>query len=216
MRQRSIQAIFAYWSNLRGGRAAPRRSEIDPRGLAAELGDTFLLDGDSDAFRFRLAGSRIVEAMGWSLTGQAFANIWSETAQPGAAQALALAAREGEPVLLGLRVAREQQFRRSANGGLPAGDERRASAAEPGEMVLLPLLYDGRLGARLLGGLVLAREPGPMPRPMARLELAATRVLGVEARPRTPLGLIRSDLAETVLARRGHLVLLRGARDDEA
>jgi hypothetical protein len=78
------------------------------------------------------------------------------------------------------------------------------------------LRHDGRLGARLLGGLVLAREAGPLPRPMARLDLAATRMLGIEARPRTPLGLISSDLAETVLARRGHLVLLRGARHNDA
>jgi hypothetical protein len=103
MRHRSIKAVYSYWNTLRGNRSAPSRTEVDPRGIAAELGDVFLLDGSASDFRFRLAGSRMVASLGRTLTGKRFDEIWFDTISNSVQRALSSPAEEGEPILIGIR-----------------------------------------------------------------------------------------------------------------
>ncbi|MGL5446901.1 MAG: PAS domain-containing protein, partial [Rhabdaerophilum sp.] len=103
MRHASIRALYAYWLALSTGRAAPSRAEIDPKAIARELGDLFILDGDLESFAFRLAGSRLVHAMGRDITGTAFLSIFDGTSLKTAHDMLDCAANEIEPVLIGVR-----------------------------------------------------------------------------------------------------------------
>ena len=241
MRHRSIKAIYDYWNAVRGNRAAPARTDIDPRGIAAELGDVFLLDGPATDFRFRLAGSRIIATVGQALTGRRFTDIWLESAGNSARLALASPAQEGEPILIGIRAFEPSQSSLTrpplartplspvtrnpvANaskslmprwpnlrivGGAPR-EERRGQLIGAGEMILLPLTHQNRPGNRILGALALFEPqaiPAKGPQP---LDISGTRILGRAAHPNEGTGLLPSEIAETIITRRGHLVMMRG------
>lgn len=72
-----LQSLHGYWTRKRGQRAMPSRGEIDPLDLSPLLGNLFLLDvgADARAFRFRLAGSNIVDTVGMELTGACLAGV---------------------------------------------------------------------------------------------------------------------------------------------
>ena len=70
MREAVSQSLFTYWNNLRGDRPAPKRFEIEPARIANHLPDTFILERSGQGnLRFRLAGTRISEALGVELRG---------------------------------------------------------------------------------------------------------------------------------------------------
>lgn len=229
MRHPSIATLFRYWSDLRGGRPAPKRTEIDPRAIASELRDIFILEGPAGDFRFRLAGSRMVANLGQSITGRAFDEIFAERARLGAMSSLWIASEDGEPVLMGIRnaslapglAAREKpdptrpvwaNFRNI--GGVPQ-PERRVPHLGAGELLLLPLEHRNGLGDRLIGALAFFTQPISPPETAQFLDLTGTRMLGRAARPAAGTGLLPAALADSVISRRGHLVLMRGRKDTE-
>lgn len=65
-----ILDLLNYWENLRAGRIAPMRSELDPHQITGALDHTFVLEynGPLDV-RFRLAGMALCEMMGMELRG---------------------------------------------------------------------------------------------------------------------------------------------------
>jgi len=46
MKHDSTRTVFDYWTERRGDRPAPERSEIDPGAIRHALGDTFMLAAD--------------------------------------------------------------------------------------------------------------------------------------------------------------------------
>jgi hypothetical protein len=71
MQQAVSQSLYSYWNALRGNRPAPRRFEIEPSRIATSLPDTFILERINHTnLRFRLAGTRITEALGFELRGK--------------------------------------------------------------------------------------------------------------------------------------------------
>lgn len=78
MNSRSLQTLLAYWNDVRRGRLAPRRFEIEPSRIAEHLPDTFILERiDAETYRFRLAGTRMCELMGTEFRGGDFLDHWS-------------------------------------------------------------------------------------------------------------------------------------------
>jgi hypothetical protein len=79
MRQPTTRALYAYWDEVRAGRLAPHRLEIEPARIAAILSETFMLQrlhaGD---YRYRLAGTRLCELFGSELRGRSFLDGWSK------------------------------------------------------------------------------------------------------------------------------------------
>jgi hypothetical protein len=231
MRHASIRALYAYWLALSTGRAAPARSEIDPKAIARELGDLFILDGDAESFAFRLAGSRLVHAMGRDVTGTAFLSIFDGPSLKTAHAMLDCVAHEVEPVLIGVRDAGlapasakpkpaspfdqlARTFRRAegtAGPDVPPEDRRRTFEGH-GELLLLPLSHRGRLGARLFGALAIFNPPNEPPARALELSITGTRMLGRQAAPRQSPGLVSGTAADVVVARRGHLAVLKGGR----
>lgn len=81
MRHENSKHLFGYWNNLRGGRVAPDRREIEPSDIRNILGDTFILELDQK-FRnlsFRLAGTRLCNSYGRELKGIGFLSLWDES-----------------------------------------------------------------------------------------------------------------------------------------
>lgn len=223
MRHDSIRALYRTWITLAAGRVAPPRSEIDPKTITKELGDLFILDGDTENFAFRLAGSRLVHALGRDVTGTGYLSIFDTSSLSTANEMLDRAAQEGEPVLIGLRDASKaphqgapiptpmERLLRRTGAEAPPPDRRRPFEGH-GEMILLPLTHRGRLGARLIGALALFEPPAtPRDRPI-EVSITGTRMLGRQSQPKAPLGLVPGSRAGEVLARHGHLAVLRGGK----
>lgn len=65
-----LQSLRNYWEELRDGRLAPFRSEIDPRKFENALENMFILEKISDdSVRVRLAGMKLCEMMGMEVRG---------------------------------------------------------------------------------------------------------------------------------------------------
>ncbi len=77
--QSSLQTLYGYWNEVRAGRLAPQRLEIEPSRIAGILSETFMLERtDRGAYQFRLAGTRLCELFGSELRGKNFLDGWSD------------------------------------------------------------------------------------------------------------------------------------------
>lgn len=78
MKHEGTRTLFQYWNRLRDGRAAPRRTEIEPADIKSLLADTFILEKDARGQAvFRLAGTRLCAVFGRELKGFAYSSLWT-------------------------------------------------------------------------------------------------------------------------------------------
>ncbi|HRJ69077.1 MAG TPA: PAS domain-containing protein [Beijerinckiaceae bacterium] len=193
MRFESSKHIFAYWRRLRAGATAPERNAIDPVALGRHLADVFLLERDAEgAFRFRLAGSSLCVVFGQELRGREFLSVLTQAA-----------ADDGGEILL---TATEDQFPVVAGVSVLMADRRSFDA----ELLVLPLLQNGRAGVMLFGSLAYKRQDRFALGTGAGLEILSFRVIGERdtrhLHPPTAGVVIDGHKGE----RRGHLVVFNG------
>lgn len=205
MKHPTSRQLHAYWDRLRGERAAPERSEIEPGEIRNLLSDSFILETDP-ARRWsaiRLAGTRLCALFGRELRGNAFVDLWG-----GAAPAQASA----DPWRLVETVACDTVGVVAGLTGLTARDE-----ALDLELLLLPLRHRGKTQARILGSL----SPHCIPswlgtRPILRLEAVSLRVLEVAVAEPTAVRSFVEGLPEPANdprpVRFGHLLVHEGGR----
>lgn len=140
MRHPVTQSIYSYWNELRRGRVAPQRLEIDPQRIGDALLDTFILElADDGQFHFRLAGSRIGSRLGFDLRGKLFEDCWAASASGMLKKHMADAVERGRVIVL----TAEAVF---LTDGVHADDR----APQTFEIILLPLIHAGRSVDRLL------------------------------------------------------------------
>jgi hypothetical protein len=142
MKHPAIRQVFDYWNERRAERAAPDRADIDPSAIRGALADTFILSFDPRlGHPFRLAGTRVCALFGREMKGEAFLDLFWDGARDQVRLLMAVIARESVGV-----VAKASEF-----------------AAHPHqcglELVLLPLRYNGRTDARVLGALAVGYPP---------------------------------------------------------
>ncbi len=72
VRDPGLRRMIGHWLGLRRGRLLPARRDVDPAALRWALADIFMVDHlpETDRYRFRLAGERIVEQMGDPMRGR--------------------------------------------------------------------------------------------------------------------------------------------------
>ena len=159
MRDPINQHLYGYWNDIRAGRLAPRRFEIEPSQIAGMLPDTFILERiDNDTSRFRLAGTRICDAFGRDFRGM---NVFEMVGDED-------------------RVTLQRQFsviaRQAAVGVFALNCQTASGASVDIEMLLLPLVHMRETVDRFLGSMAVGRRPtwiGHEP-------LVSTRVLSHE------------------------------------
>jgi hypothetical protein len=126
-----LQRLLQYWKSIHPPQGLPGRQHLDPLAIADLLAGIWLLDVQREPFRlrYRLAGTRIVEAIGREVTGQ-----WLDEAHPHLA---------GKPEYL-------ERFREVAETGVPS--RRRGPARlwrhedyREIENTVFPLATDGQL-----------------------------------------------------------------------
>jgi hypothetical protein len=77
MQNTTSQILYKYWNEIRGSRMAPRRFEIEPARFAGILPETFVVECEvGEVPRFRLAGTRVSEKLGFELRGRAFLELF--------------------------------------------------------------------------------------------------------------------------------------------
>lgn len=167
MKNRSSQILFNYWNEVRAGRLAPKRFDIEPARISPILADTLLLElADHDAYRFRLAGTRLCEHFTTELRGASFLELWETTAREQIDEALQQVAQYGSIAILAFDAV--------------SVDGRTA----PFEGIVLPLLHTKETIDRFLGAISCA-EPPPWlgHEPIARLELTDCRTIWPDGKP---------------------------------
>jgi hypothetical protein len=100
MQTRTSQTLYAYWNEIRAGRIAPRRLEIEPSRISSVLPETFMLERiDASAYRFRLAGTRMCEIFGVELRDADMLDGWSASDRAVLAHSLASTCAQGAVTL---------------------------------------------------------------------------------------------------------------------
>jgi hypothetical protein len=144
MKQRSPNTLFSYWNQLRAGRIAPRRLEVEPSRIAGILSETFMLERvDATDYQYRLAGTRLCELFGTELRSSNFLAGWQDGDQAQLAHQLALVCERGAVLALSIEA------------------QATARHALEFEAILLPLLHTGNSIGRIIGAMSLI-SPTPM------------------------------------------------------
>ncbi len=143
MKQTASLWLFTYWNELRNGRKAPNRFEIEPKKIGPLLPETFILETDETrSFRFRLAGTKICETYGYELKGLDFISFWKDRNDAEAVESLLHTIKEdGSAGLL--------EFTATNN----EGEDCRF------EILLLPLIHAGEQVNRIMGSLSSIDDP---------------------------------------------------------
>ncbi len=96
MRETISQTLYNYWNEIRAGRLAPKRFEIEPAQIASMLPDTFILERiDPETSRFRLAGTRICETFGNEFRGLNFFSLVGDEDRITLQRQISVMARQG-------------------------------------------------------------------------------------------------------------------------
>lgn len=140
--------MLQYWNSVRQGHATPRRSDIDPRGIAGLLSRTFILEQIAPGLgRFRVAGTHLADILGMDVRGMPISALLKPAARDPFSQSLAqLFATPG--ILRAVLVA-------------PAELRRPELHAE---LLILPLRDDAGLVNRAMGCLTCRGDIGRVPR----------------------------------------------------
>src|SRR5262245_33235166 len=143
MQQKTIQTLYAYWNEMRAGRLAPLRLEIEPSRIAGILSETFMLERiDAATYQYRLAGTRLCEVFGSELRGRNFLDDWSETDRHVLTHDLVTVCEQGAVAVV--------RFEGASN------DSRHRVELEA---VLLPLVHAGQRIGRIIGAMSATSTP---------------------------------------------------------
>lgn len=167
MKQRTSQIIYNYWNEVRQGRLAPRRFDIEPARISSILAETLILErNDPDTYRFRLAGTRIGEQFCTDFRGQNFLDLWSPSE------------RERLTLLL------SRMVEHGAVGVIGIEAEGPGSGIAEFEAILLPLVHTRNVIDRFLGSISCSRAPSwlGIERP-SRLTLVESEIVWPDGRP---------------------------------
>jgi hypothetical protein len=164
--QRSLQTLYVYWNELRAGRLAPERLEVEPTRIADILPETFMLERlDARAFHYRLAGTRLCDLLGAELRGSNFFARFDEWQRRELPRRLADASGEGAGMLLVVEVGPEPAQRLEL------------------EVLLLPLLYARKM-TRLIGAMAALRGPSWPVAAASRWRLLRAELIWPDGKPR--------------------------------
>lgn len=140
--------LLTYWNATRRDLDVPRRSDIDPRGIAGMLSRTFVLEQIAPGLaRFRVAGTHLGDLLGMDVRGMPI----SAMLRPGSRERLALALRDVFDMPGILRASL-----------VSPGELRRPELL--GELLILPLRDERGDVTRAIGCLVSRGQIGRAPR----------------------------------------------------
>jgi hypothetical protein len=145
MRHKTTETVFHYFNDLRRGRSAPLRHEIDPSELKGVLPDLFIMEkGRDDRVRFRLAGTRVCVVLGREMREREYSDIWDPAFRHRMRLAAETVLANRNPLELALTA---------------TGDDGSVLSLE---MLMLPLLSRIDRCDRIFGSLVVMDQPATL------------------------------------------------------
>src|SRR5262245_11941997 len=100
MQHRTIQSLYLYWNELRAGRIAPGRLEIEPSRISSVLAETFMLERtEAGDYCYRLAGTRLCEIFGRELRETNLLSGWGDADRATLRRSLATTCERGAVTL---------------------------------------------------------------------------------------------------------------------
>lgn len=75
--------LVEHWRGLASGRQMPYRSEFDPVEIPSLLPSVILVDRADNEYRFRVAGTEVVDMFGYELTRKTFSQVYGGGARVG-------------------------------------------------------------------------------------------------------------------------------------
>lgn len=155
IKHQATRALYDYWDEIRAGRRAPRRLEIQPARLGGLLLDTFILERTArSSFVFRLAGTRATGWLGANLRTRNFLSCWGEADR-------SMLESHFEAIT---DLGRVSLFTGEAQ--VPPGGDASAPArlwrGAPFELIVLPLMHTGHAIDRLLCLIVALDDTDPL------------------------------------------------------
>ncbi len=143
MQHTSTKQLYEYWNQVRNGRFAPNRFEIEPAKLADILPDVFILEcPDNSTYRFRLAGTRICSLLGHELRQQNLLDYWTGDDREGVQSLLHTVATDGAGAIVEC-----------------AGKNATANEQVVFEMIVLPLVHTENAVNRMVGSIAPLNQP---------------------------------------------------------
>jgi len=199
MKHERTRALYEYWNQVRAGRPAPRRLEIEPGAISPLLPYVFILERRGPTnYRFRLAGTHVCAYSGGELRDHSFTAMWPKEEREAMESLLSSVCEDAAGALLG--------FAGHAKGGRSAAFE----------MLLLPLTTRTGIYDRVLGSMNALESPYWIGNwPLSRLETKSLRLLWPDGQPRFLL----EDAGETAHVRvatsdgERRLTVIDGGRD---
>ncbi len=173
MKHQATRDLYAYWQQLRRGRTAPDRSEIEPADIRHLLGHTFILEVVSRReFRFRLAGTRVCALFGREMKGKDYNDFWSKKDREAVQTMLSAITEDAAATVMGV---------------VGKSDHGREL---PMEALLLPLKQRNEGYTRILGSLVPMDDPFWIGvHPIMSQSVASLRLIWPDEKP---IGLMHS------------------------
>jgi len=94
-----IKVIFEYWTRISPPGALPGRQHFDPLDLKALLPNLWIVDvvGDPPRFKYRIAGTKIVDYLGQEPTGKWMDEVFPHLEESYTFRDLMTTVREGRP-----------------------------------------------------------------------------------------------------------------------
>jgi hypothetical protein len=169
MKHERTRTLYEYWDEVRAGRRAPRRLEIEPGAISALLPYVFILERLAPiSYRFRLAGTHVCAYTGGELRDRSFTALWPREEREAMESLLFSVCEDAAGACVG--------FNGHARG------ERSAAF----EMVLLPLMTRTGVYDRVLGAISALESPYWIGNwPISRFETKSVRLLWPEGEPRS-------------------------------
>ena len=144
MKHPTNRELFDYWNERRGARLAPERADIEPGAIRHVLGDIFVLETNGvENHLFRIAGTRLCALFGRELKTESFIKLWERSGQTAIRELIAVVMEEKVGIIA------------SATGA--TSDDTLAPVTL--ELLLLPLAYQSRGEARMMGALLPMTTP---------------------------------------------------------
>lgn len=161
MKNKTSQKLYSYWNDVRAGRIAPKRLEMDPTSIAPILRNVFILERrQPTSYHFRLAGTRLCAYLGGELRGRSFTTLWRQ--------------RDHEALTSVLYSITENAWGGTIQLTGYARDNRSAQL----EMLLLPLMRQNGTLDRVVGTMAPQTNPYWLGMwPLLRLEIDETEII---------------------------------------
>ena len=194
MREPINQTLYGYWNEIRAGRLAPKRFEIEPSQIAGLLPDTFILERiDKETSRFRLAGTRICETFGTEFRGENFFDLVGPEDRVTLQRQFSVIAAQGAVGVFALK------------------SETESGKSIDLEMLLLPLMHMRETVDRILGTLAVAqRQPWVGHEPVIKTRIVEHKLIWPDGRPHAMID--HTHRQAPFLPHMGEARIVRGGR----